>query len=106
MINDNLSLKSDEEYLRIYLYFSAVFATGARDGAIMLWDIRANHTNYPKPDNCIYNSHSAVSSSGTKSRRSHSQASRTYSITSLVFQDDFTLISCAAGDGYARYFNF
>ncbi|XP_012265340.2 protein lethal(2)denticleless [Athalia rosae] len=80
----------------------AVFATGARDGAIMVWDIRANHTNFPRPDNCIYNSHSAVSSNGTKSRRSHTQASRNHSITSLVFQDDFTLISCAAGDGVIK----
>ncbi|XP_046416465.1 protein lethal(2)denticleless isoform X1 [Neodiprion virginianus] len=80
----------------------AVFATGARDGAIMIWDIRANHTHHPRPDNCIYNSHSMVSAGGTKSRKRRSQASRAHSITSLVFQDDFTLISCAAGDGIIK----
>lgn len=76
----------------------AVFATGARDGFIMIWDIRANHTDQPKPDNCIANAHSIVSTGHTR-RKIHSQASRAQSITGLVFQDDFTLLSCAAGDG-------
>jgi len=75
----------------------AVFATGARDGFIMIWDIRANHSDQPKPDNCIANAHS-VGNTGKK-RKVHSQASRAQSITGLVFQDDFTLLSCAAGDG-------
>jgi len=86
------------EYLRIFQIFLAVFATGARDGFIMIWDIRANHSDEPKPDNCIANAHSYGSVSNTR-RKSHTQASRAHSITGLVFQDDFTLISCAAGDG-------
>jgi len=75
----------------------AVFATGARDGSIMIWDIRANHTDHRKADNCISNAHSV----GTNNRRrkASNQMSRMQSITGLVFQDDFTLISCAAGDG-------
>lgn len=79
----------------------AVFATGARDGFIMIWDIRANHSanQQPKPDNCIANAHSI---GGTGNARRKSQASRAHSITGLVFQDDFTLISCAAGDGLLK----
>lgn len=64
----------------------------------MIWDIRANHTDQPKPDNCIANAHS-VGSTGNMKRKAYSQASRAQSITGLVFQDDFTLLSCAAGDG-------
>ncbi|XP_011162158.1 protein lethal(2)denticleless isoform X2 [Solenopsis invicta] len=79
----------------------AVFATGARDGCIMIWDIRANHNCQPRPDNCIANAHSTSSTGNTK-RRSYTQASRAQSITGLVFQDDFTLISCAAGDGLLK----
>ncbi|XP_050464252.1 LOW QUALITY PROTEIN: protein lethal(2)denticleless [Cataglyphis hispanica] len=79
----------------------AVFATGARDGFIMIWDIRANHTDQPKPDNCIANAHS-VGSTGNMKRKAYSQASREHSITGLVFQDDFTLLSCAAGDGLIK----
>ncbi|KAL0100334.1 hypothetical protein PUN28_019595 [Cardiocondyla obscurior] len=79
----------------------AVFATGARDGFIMIWDIRANHSDLPRPDNCIANAHS-VGSTGNTRRKSHTQTSRSQSITGLVFQDDFTLISCAAGDGLLK----
>lgn len=64
----------------------------------MIWDIRANHNDQPKPDNCIANAHS-ISCTGNTRRKLHTQVSRAQSITGLVFQDDFTLISCAAGDG-------
>ncbi|KYQ59902.1 Protein lethal(2)denticleless [Trachymyrmex zeteki] len=79
----------------------AVFATGARDGFIIIWDVRANHNDHPKPDNCIANAHSYGGFSNTK-KKSHTQPSRAHSITGLVFQDDFTLISCAAGDGLLK----
>ncbi|KAK1126432.1 hypothetical protein K0M31_005069 [Melipona bicolor] len=80
----------------------AVFATGARDGTIMVWDIRANHCEYPKPDNCIANAHDIGTISNARQRRTISYGSRAQSITGLVFQDDFTLISCAAGDGLIK----
>jgi len=65
----------------------------------MIWDIRASHRcDHPKPDNCTANAHNFGSTSNMR-RKSHTQASRAHSITGLVFQDDFTLISCAAGDG-------
>ncbi|KAL6259452.1 hypothetical protein P5V15_009372 [Pogonomyrmex californicus] len=80
----------------------AVFATGARDGSIMIWDIRANHNDQPKPDNCIANAHSIGGSMVNSRRKTPVQASRAQSITGLVFQDYFTLISCAAGDGLLK----
>ncbi|KAK2587005.1 hypothetical protein KPH14_010972 [Odynerus spinipes] len=79
----------------------AVFATGARDGSIMIWDIRANHTDQPKADNCISNAHNIVSSSN-RHRKGLNHMSCTQSITSLAFQDDFSLLSCAAGDGMIK----
>ena len=40
--------------------FTAVFATGARDGFIMIWDTRSNQgLMWEKPDNFISNSHHA-----------------------------------------------
>ena len=65
----------------------------------MIWDIRANHTTNPKPDNSIMNAHSTGASNGSKHRKSLTPASRAQSITGLAFQDDFSLISCSAGDG-------
>ncbi|XP_032685046.1 protein lethal(2)denticleless isoform X2 [Odontomachus brunneus] len=78
----------------------AVFATGARDGVIMIWDIRAKHLHQPRPDNCIMYGH--PNGSTFKKRRKLLQPSRSQSITGLIFQDDFTLISCAAGDGFIK----
>ncbi|XP_053978906.1 protein lethal(2)denticleless [Hylaeus anthracinus] len=80
----------------------AVFATGARDGSIMVWDIRANHCEHRKPDNCISNAHNVGNTGNTRQRRVVSHASRAQSITSLAFQDDVTLLSCAAGDGLIK----
>lgn len=77
----------------------AVFATGARDGSIMVWDIRANHYEHRKPDNCISNAHNVGTIGNMRQRRALSHASRAQSITGLAFQDDVTLLSCAAGDG-------
>lgn len=65
----------------------------------MIWDIRANHYERPKPDNCIINAHNVGNISNVRQRRVITQSSRAQSITGLVFQDDFTLISCSAGDG-------
>ncbi|XP_043255260.1 protein lethal(2)denticleless [Colletes gigas] len=80
----------------------AVFATGARDGSIMVWDIRANHYEHRKPDNCISNAHNVGTIGNVRQRRVLSRASRAQSITGLAFQDDVTLLSCAAGDGLIK----
>ena len=39
-----------------FLYSSAVFASGSRDGSIMLWDTRDN-SSQSKPENIIKNAH-------------------------------------------------
>ncbi|XP_047018863.1 protein lethal(2)denticleless [Helicoverpa zea] len=81
----------------------SVFATGARDGHILVWDIRAN--NQPsvvlKPDNCLMNCHSSFNpkTPGSHGKRPRIDTPRAISITGLVFQDDMTLISCGECDG-------
>ncbi|XP_031833344.1 WD40 domain-containing protein denticleless [Nomia melanderi] len=80
----------------------AVFATGARDGSIMVWDIRANHHEQCKPDNCITNAHNVGTIGNVRQRRAFNHTSRAQSITGLAFQDDVTLLSCAAGDGLIK----
>ncbi|XP_030033483.2 protein lethal(2)denticleless [Manduca sexta] len=81
----------------------SVFATGARDGHILIWDIRA--CNQPslvlKPDNCLMNCHSSFTpkTPGSHSKRPRIDNHRAISITGLVFQDDMTLISCGECDG-------
>ncbi|KAJ8730478.1 hypothetical protein PYW08_001891 [Mythimna loreyi] len=81
----------------------SVFATGARDGHILVWDIRAN--NQPsvvlKPDNCLMNCHSSFNpkTPGSHGKRPRIDTHRATSITGLVFQDDTTLISCGECDG-------
>ncbi|XP_050325833.1 protein lethal(2)denticleless [Bactrocera neohumeralis] len=88
---------------------SSVFATGGRDGAIIIWDTRANLNVdlTPRADNCIYSGH--VGGPGTPV--SHRKRTRTpkmtpsatsSSITGLAFQDENTLISCGAGDGIIK----
>ncbi|XP_043505675.1 protein lethal(2)denticleless isoform X2 [Polistes fuscatus] len=79
----------------------AIFATGARDGIIMIWDIRASHSGQHKADNCIFNAHSSVPTNN-RHRKNLNHLSCTQSITSLGFQDDNSLISCAAGDGVIK----
>lgn len=81
----------------------SVFATGARDGHILVWDIRANNqpTVVLKPDNCLMNCHSSFNpkTPGSHGKRPRVDTQRATSITGLVFQDDTTLISCGECDG-------
>lgn len=88
----------------------AVFATGGRDGAILIWDIRANLNVdlTSRVDNCIYSGHTGgpgtpQSIRKQRSTRSTPSSSNTSSsITGLAFQDNDTLISCGAGDGIIK----
>nr|CAD7449346.1 unnamed protein product [Timema bartmani] len=104
----------------------AVFATGGRDGNINVWDVRSREgVSCEKPDNFIPNCHQPLSEfitavplsgfitavplttpgSGSKSRRDKgnlSNSSRANSITGLVYQDPFTLLSCSASGGLIK----
>lgn len=81
----------------------SVFATGARDGHILIWDVRANTqpSVILKPDNCLMNCHSSFTpkTPGSHSKRPRIDNHRAISITGLVFQNDLTLISCGECDG-------
>lgn len=84
---------------------SNTFASGGRDGNIILWDTRTNVSNFVgKVDKTIHNSHTAKIFTPTKSRRKFSTptGSSVKSVTGLVFQDENTLISCGAGDGIIK----
>lgn len=75
-----------------------VFATGARDGKILIWDIRIPQKTVLKPDNAVCNCH-AFNTPLSKRNNKNITNNRSNTITGLVFQNDATLISCGAGDG-------
>uniref|UniRef100_A0A3F2YWK8 Uncharacterized protein n=1 Tax=Anopheles epiroticus TaxID=199890 RepID=A0A3F2YWK8_9DIPT len=89
---------------------SAVFATGGRDGAILIWDIRAQVglDMIPRADNCIYSGHAGGPGTPSSHRKRTRQTPKiptqgcSSSITGLAFQDGNTLISCGAGDGVVK----
>ncbi|KAH8372214.1 hypothetical protein KR093_010608 [Drosophila rubida] len=89
----------------------AVFATGGRDGAILIWDIRANLNMdlTSRVDNCIYSGHTGGPGTPQSQRKQRTRTPKvaccnntSSSITGLAFQDNDTLISCGAGDGIIK----
>lgn len=82
---------------------SSVFATGGRDGAILIWDTRASPSvdHIPRADNCIFSGHAEYCESRQKKSHFVANACKS-SITGLGFQDENTLISCGAGDGIVK----
>ncbi|CAH1174023.1 unnamed protein product [Phaedon cochleariae] len=84
---------------------TSVFATGGRDGNIILWDIRADTSStVGRADGIINNSHSSKTFTPSKSRKKFSTPTKSIikSVTGLVFQENNTLISCGAGDGILK----
>lgn len=94
-----------------------VFATGGRDGAILVWDTRvAQNTDLiNRAENSIFRGHDHEAKAVTPSTSSSSRRSSNLhhsgntmpnacksSITGLSFQDENTLISCGAGDGIIK----
>uniref|UniRef100_A0A1B0CLM8 Putative wd40 repeat-containing protein l2dtl n=1 Tax=Lutzomyia longipalpis TaxID=7200 RepID=A0A1B0CLM8_LUTLO len=83
---------------------SAVFATGGRDGAILIWDTRVlpSVDQIPRADNCIFSGHAEYHENRLK--KTHATNAYKSSITGLGFQDEQTLISCGSGDGVVKRF--
>lgn len=89
-----------------------VFATGGRDGAIFIWDLRSSPNNdiIQKVDNKIYSAHIGSAPVTPSSRRSrnrsltpkHPSNISNSSVTGLVFQDEYSLISCGPVDGIIK----
>ncbi|XP_048526082.1 protein lethal(2)denticleless isoform X3 [Dendroctonus ponderosae] len=81
---------------------SSAFATGSRDGNIIIWDTRTQqHSSLIKPDSTIRNSHGDTP---FKVKRRHGGIPNlnVKSVTSLVFQNINTLISCGSYDGMIK----
>lgn len=81
---------------------SDVFASGGRDGGVVVWDARCS-----KPQVVIPNAHSMAPGGhhGTPSRkRSHrgQMTATTSSVTACVFRDEHHLITCAASNGVVK----
>lgn len=72
----------------------ACFATGGRDGAILIWDIRSrSNLNQPKADNCILSGHAGGPGTPQAYRRKATRQTpklppntSSSSITGLAFQ--------------------
>lgn len=91
-----------------------VFITGARDGNILLWDTRCYMRNgFCNPMNTIKGAHvipqkEIITLSGKKRkvrRPSMYSADSKQSVTAVVFQDNYTIVSSGACDGAIKFWD-
>lgn len=87
----------------------SMFATGSRDGCILIWDTRSNisHDIFSTPDRTIAHSHQSRAANLFQSnkKKNNCSVSGANSVTGLAFQDEYTLISCSAGDGKIKFWD-
>ncbi|BFZ07529.1 hypothetical protein BsWGS_10568 [Bradybaena similaris] len=85
------------------VYDNAVFASGSRDGHIMMWDKRIYHkTESVPPVDTIFHAHMLQHQNFTKTkqkRQIHLVKDVQQSVTVVLFQNENYLISAGAGDG-------
>ncbi|CAH1792154.1 unnamed protein product [Owenia fusiformis] len=85
----------------------SVFASGSRDGHIMIWDARCNEKDgFMCPTMTIKNAHCCHTVARTTKQKRGSKATTVQdsqqSVTCVLFQDDNTLISAGAVDGVVK----
>ncbi|KAK2706960.1 hypothetical protein QYM36_014853 [Artemia franciscana] len=87
------------------------FATGSRDGNICIWDSRvARKQAIANSENCINNAHATADPIFFQEHRIRrprpyaSYADRAYicSVTAVLYQDEYKLISAGSGDGLIK----
>lgn len=78
-----------------------VFASGARDGGVVVWDARCS-----KPQVTIPRAHNmvcAMTPSRKRNRGSHAaQPAATSSVTACIFRDEHHLVTCGASNGAVK----
>ncbi|XP_069116303.1 denticleless protein homolog [Argopecten irradians] len=88
---------------------SAVFATGSRDGHIMVWDTRCNRKDgFLSPVNTIHNAHALQQPAPRKPRNRQKLGparDSQQSVTVVTFQLDTTLVSAGAVDGCVKFWD-
>ncbi|KAK9820123.1 hypothetical protein WJX72_006352 [[Myrmecia] bisecta] len=84
-----------------------VFASGARDGALMLWDTRTTARRCPRTDQSCYAPVLKVQDAhSNKALRRQSRVGSKHSVTSVLFlHQSFVLATAGAADGIVKFWD-